>query len=71
MRKNLMTATKSLLYGNSYDLPDEQADEFLRKGLAIPDKSHSIKTKETATSKKVTEKATAEQKPKPRTRRKK
>lgn len=36
MKKNLMTVQRSLLYGREYELPEEQAKEFIRKGLAVP-----------------------------------
>lgn len=65
MRKTLMTSIRSFTYGRSYDLPEDQAKEFLSKGYAIPDKASTQKA-ETATTKKVAE--TAEAKPKSRTR---
>lgn len=54
MRRNLMTVQRSLLYGREYELPKDQAEEFIRKGLAVPVVDDTPK-KETAQAKTVKE----------------
>jgi hypothetical protein len=43
-----MTVQRSLLYGREYELPEEQAKEYIRKGLAVPVTPEKPKVETTA-----------------------
>jgi hypothetical protein len=66
MNITLITAQTPLTRGSEYDLPEDQAREYVAKGLAVPVTS-GTPARETATAKEVKETRTT---PKPTGRKK-